>query len=82
MTLRINILATAALFITTGVFAKTVTNVSVFATGAAVGATQPDSITTGDGSVWVEYGNGAVSTGGSGASTIVQYSSSGSIEHI
>jgi hypothetical protein len=81
MTLRIKVLATAALVITTGASAQTVTNVSVFATGTAVGATQPDSITTGDGSVWVEYGNGAVSTGGSGASTIVQYSISGSIEH-
>jgi hypothetical protein len=27
--------------------------------------------------VWVEYGNGAVSTGGTGDSTIVQYSPSG-----
>ena len=32
---------------------------SVFATGGAVGGTQPDSVTIGDGSVWVEYGNGA-----------------------
>jgi hypothetical protein len=57
-------------------------SVSVFATGGAVSATQPDSITSGDGSVWVEYGNGAASTGGSGASTIVQYSTGGAIQHV
>jgi hypothetical protein len=59
----------------------TVTKESVFATGAAVGGTGPDSVTTGDGSVWIEYGNGAVSTGGSGSSTIVQYSPGGAVEH-
>ena len=57
-------------------------SVSTFATGGAVSATQPDSITTGDGSVWVEYGNGAVSTGGTGDSTIVQYSMSGTVQHV
>ena len=83
MTLRIKALSVAALCVATGAYAAdpTVTGVNVFATGGAVSATQPDSITTGDGSVWVEYGNGAVSTGGSGASTIVQYSTSGAIEH-
>src|SRR5271166_923008 len=40
----------------------------------------PDSITVGNGSVWVEYGNGASSTGGPGSSTIVQYSPAGSIQ--
>jgi hypothetical protein len=55
-------------------------SVSVFATGAAVGGTGPDSITNGDGSVWVEYGNTGVSTGG-GASEIVQYGLNGTIEH-
>jgi hypothetical protein len=83
MTLRIKALLAAALFVATGAHAAgpTVEGVDVFATGGAVSATQPDSVTTGDGSVWVEYGNGAVSTGGSGASTIVQYSTSGAIEH-
>jgi hypothetical protein len=57
-------------------------SVSTFATGGAVSATNPDSITTGDGSVWVEYGNTAVSTGGSGNSTIVRYSSSGAVQHV
>jgi hypothetical protein len=52
---------------------------SVFATGSAVGGTAPDSITYGNGSIWVEYGNGAASDGSSGSSTIVQYSTNGSI---
>ena len=56
-------------------------SVTTFATGGAVSATQPDSITSGDGSVWVEYGNGADSTGAMGNSTIVQYSMSGAVEH-
>ena len=56
-------------------------NVSVFATGGPVSAMAPDSITTGNGSVWVEYGNGADSTGASGNSTIVQYSASGALQH-
>jgi len=50
-------------------------------TVAPVGSSAPDSITTGDGSVWVEYGNGADSTGGSGSSTIVQYSMLGAVEN-
>jgi MYXO-CTERM domain-containing protein len=57
-------------------------SVSTFATGGAVSATNPDSITTGDGSVWVEYGNSAVSTGGMGDSTIVRYSPSGAVQHV
>jgi len=56
-------------------------NVLVFATGGPVSATGPDSITTGNGSVWVEYANGADSAGASGSSTIVQYSASGSVQH-
>ena len=54
---------------------------AVFATGAAVNATSPDSVTFGNNSLWVEYGNGASSTGGSGSSTIVQYSLTGSVLH-
>jgi hypothetical protein len=57
-----------------------ITSVSVFATGAPVGGTGPDSITNGDGSIWVEYANTGVSTGG-GASEIVQYSPSGKVEN-
>src|SRR5579863_7769371 len=82
MALRINAVAATALFLANAAFGQTVTSVSVFATGAAVGGTQPDSITSGDNSVWVEYGNGAVSTGSSGSSTIVQYSTTGSVEHV
>jgi hypothetical protein len=52
----------------------------VFATGGAVGGAQPDSVTIGDGSVWIEYGNGADSTGASGSSTIVQYSRGGAVQ--
>ncbi len=55
---------------------------SLFATGAAVGGAEPDSVTIGDGSVWVEYGNGADSTGAGGSSTIVRYSTSGAVEHV
>ena len=33
------------------------------------------------GSVWIEYGNGADSTGAGGSSTIVQYSTSGAVQH-
>jgi hypothetical protein len=79
---NIKALSITALLIATGASAQanpTVTKESVF--GAAVGGTGPDSVTTGDGSVWVEYGNGAVSTGGSGSSTIVQYSPGGAVEH-
>jgi hypothetical protein len=57
-----------------------ITSVSVFATGASVGGIGPDSITNSDGSVWVEYANTGVSTGG-GASEIVQYGLGGRVEH-
>lgn len=53
--------------------------VTTFATGSAVGATAPDSIAYGGGSIWVEYGNGASSTDYTGKSTIVQYSTGGSV---
>lgn len=53
---------------------------SVFATGAN-GATQPDSITIGNGAIWAEYGNGADSTGAGGSSTVVEYSVDGKVEH-
>ena len=53
----------------------------VFATGAAIGATSPDSVEFGDGSLWIAYQNGADSTGASGASTVVRYSPSGAIQN-
>ena len=55
----------------------TVQSTSIFAVGTDVAnATQPDSVTMGDGSIWIEYGNGADSTGklaNGGNSTIVRY---------
>jgi PEP-CTERM motif len=65
MTFRIVAPLSAALLIALSASAEanpTATS-SVFATGAPVGGTQPDSVTTGDGSVWIEYGNGAASDG-------------------
>ena len=50
-----------------------------FATGAAVGGASPDSVQFGDGSLWIAYQNGAASTGGSGSSTVVRYSPSGTV---
>jgi hypothetical protein len=43
-------------------------------------ASAPDSITIGGGSIWVEYGDGAPSTGGT-PSTIVQYDMTGGVVH-
>jgi hypothetical protein len=58
----------------------TVENMSVFAT-APSGASAPDSLTVSKDSLWVEYGNTASSTGGSGSSTIVQYGLDGSVQN-
>ncbi len=55
---------------------------TVFATGAAVGGSRPDSITTDGSHVWVEYGNGASSTlppGTGGSSTIAEYDLAGRV---
>ena len=83
MTFRIIAPSAAALLIALGASAQAgpTASSSVFATGGPVGGTQPDSVTIGDGSVWIEYGNGADSTGASGSSTIVQYSTSGAVQH-
>jgi hypothetical protein len=48
---------------------------------APTGSSAPDSITIENGSYFVEYGNGADSTGAGGSSTIVQYDKAGNIEH-
>lgn len=48
---------------------------------APKGTSAPDSITVGGGSIWVEYGDGADSTGKAGSSTVVQYDSHGQVEH-
>ena len=83
MTFRIIAPSAAALLIALGASAQAAPTASssVFATGGPVGGTGPDSVTTGDGSVWIEYGNGADSTGASGSSTIVQYSPGGAVQH-
>jgi hypothetical protein len=48
---------------------------------APTGSSAPDSVTTGpNGSIWVEYGNGADSTGVSGKSTIVEYGTQGQVQ--
>jgi len=83
MTFRIIVPSVAGLVIATGASAladPSITSVSVFAAGAPVGGTGPDSITYGDGSVWVEYANTGVSTGG-GASEIVRYSPGGAVQN-
>jgi hypothetical protein len=45
------------------------------------GASAPDSIATEHGTFFVEYGNGADSTGAKGSSSIVQYDKAGHVEH-
>ena len=63
--------------------APTVQSTNIFALGADVSATQPDSVTQGDGSIWIEYGNGADATGKKaieGSSTIVRYDMQGRVE--
>ncbi|HLN00612.1 MAG TPA: hypothetical protein VK335_15095 [Bryobacteraceae bacterium] len=54
---------------------------AVFATGAPISSTSPDSVVFGDGSLWVAYQNGADSAGASGSSTVVRYSPAGSVLH-
>jgi hypothetical protein len=70
-----------ALAVTTVAAAQSIRPYSIFATGTAVNATGPDSITVGNGSVWVSYTNGADSTGLGGSSTVVQYDLKGNIRH-
>jgi hypothetical protein len=68
--------------IQTQVFAAVIGNPQLFASGAALGANinSPDSITIGNGSVWVSYTNGAASDGSNGSSLVVQYSLSGAVQ--
>jgi len=83
MTIQSTLIATTLVFVAAAAAAQTAPTVSesTFATGGAVSASQPDSITVGAGSIWVEYGNGADSTGASGNSTIVRYSTSGVVQN-
>ena len=55
----------------------TVQSTDILATAPA-GASAPDSISIGGGYLWVEYGDGAPSTGG-GFSTVVQYTPGGQV---
>jgi PEP-CTERM motif len=83
MTFRIIAPSAAALLIalSTSAQANPTATSSVFATGPS-GTSGVDSVTIGDGSVWIEYGNGVDSTGVvPGNSTIVQYSTSGAVQH-
>jgi hypothetical protein len=68
------------LALTTVADAQSIRPYSIFATGTAVNATGPDSITVGRGSVWVSYANGADSTGKAGKSTVVQYDLNGTVQ--
>jgi hypothetical protein len=61
--------------------AQKVRRITTFASGTAVNATEPDSVTVSRNSVWVSYTNGADSTGLSGSSTIVQYKLNGEVRH-
>jgi len=63
-----------------GAFAASFTE-TVFATGGSLKATQPNSVTYGDGSVWVSYANNAPTTNYSGAGTIVQYDTAGTAQN-
>ncbi len=58
----------------------TVESTDIFAT-APDGAKSPDSITSGNGSIWVEYGDGAKSDGSGGSSSIVQYDLLGNVQN-
>src|SRR5271165_2321793 len=65
--------------VVSSVLADSTYNVQVFATGTGVGGTSPDSVSYGDGSVWIAYQNGADSAGASGSSTVVRYSPDGAL---
>jgi hypothetical protein len=83
MSFQSKLMVTTAIVVSAAASAQAPPTVSVstFATGSAVSASQPDSITDGAGSIWVEYGNGADSTGASGSSTIVRYSTGGVVQN-
>jgi len=74
-------IASIALTMASSVCAQNLRRIRTFATGSAVNATGPDSITLSKNSVWVSYTNGADSTGLSGSSTIVQYKLNGQVRH-
>ncbi len=73
------------IFTPSAVTSPVVQQTSIFAVGSDVNATGPDSVTTdGSGNTYIEYNNGADSTGklaNGGSSTIVEYDQIGRIEH-
>ncbi len=74
-------IASIALTMASSAYAQHIRRITTFATGTAVNATGPDSITLSRNSVWVSYTNGVDSTGLSGSSTIVQYNLHGEVRH-
>jgi hypothetical protein len=74
-------IASIALTATWSAYAQQVRRITTFASGTAVNATGPDSITLSRNSVWASYTNGADSTGLSGSSTIVQYKRNGQVRN-
>ena len=70
-----------SLFFASSAKADSTYQVQIFANGVMVGGTSPDSVTYGDGSVWIAYQNGADTAGASGSSTVVRYSPEGAIEN-
>jgi len=74
-------IASIALTMALSAYAQKIRRITTFATGTAVNATGPDSITLSRNSVWVSYTNGADSTGLSGSSTVVEYKLNGEVRH-
>jgi len=75
------VLMATALFFSHNAAHAALYNSYVFATGSNVNSTSPDSVTYGNGSIWVEYSNGAASSNYTGSSTIVQYSAFGAVQN-
>lgn len=60
-------IASLTLTMASTAYAQHIRRITTFATGTAVNATQPDSITLSRNSVWVEYGNGQTAPASAGA---------------
>ena len=78
---RIVVTAAFTFLLTVNLHAAPTFTPQTFATGVALGTTQPDSTYFGLGSVWISYQNGSDSTGLSGSSTVVRYSPTGAVQH-
>jgi hypothetical protein len=62
-----------------GVNAADIDKQTVFAKGADINATAPDSLTLAGDTLWASFANGADSTGAGGNSTVVQYAMDGKV---